>query len=875
MKRIPKWIGLFIFTHLLTAGMLFAETLVIEQAADRASAKSKPLPDYAVTVELENVSGEDKTDWPVILMVAQVLGRALPPGSVNPRGFHIIDEKGVELPWTLETVPPADTPGNDEIIVIIPKLAKDGKLSLRITNTAVNSSAFREGLDTVNNPNNLLQNPGFETAVEKGAEGWNGPCRLDTEIKRSGKSSLLLSGAKRQEITYARPLPLHKGSFYYFGAWGRTDNVSRHALYNSAGGCFQVQGFDCGYETTDPNLLADAKKLAREKAAEINPQCATRDWSKTRFGKISDKSLGVLSISDWGIPALTATASAEEAKLTICFDQRPQFFMPKDKTEGKWWLDDIVLFEQPKVVIRHDELLKPHLADGLFVFSTPSNLELGRQPRGAKPFPREKLTRLERPALRGQRAVFFIGLYHTRPVKDIQVTVTDNALKGPGNPLPAEIEWAPGLLGGDSTACYQLRPLTVPVSSAQTEGLPYFVVTFPVPQDAKPGKYTGTLTVSVEGNAVSVAPVTLCVQDLELPVIRDVYIGMIIQGDNVPFNDEGVALYAKSNFTSVTRFGKFLSYVKSPESGSQVDIADLEKKLAWLKGYGITAGVAPFQDFDLGSKHDGGTLFKKSGGNPDDTTKAKFQQEVKRIEELLKSRPDLPRLIYMDWDEPVPGEKWIPSRKKHGGPCDMMNWIPEVAPDAPHTLDAHFYVFDQILKYYNMPNFDDPSDFCGPELYRYMKSLGKDYGFAAPQSYGERARYQTGMMMAASGARYMHLWHANAGAKLMDMLDGKVTRAISMVSAGEGVDDYKVFYLLKAAIVEAEKGADSAKKTAAQEAQKYLDGIFAVWTADHSHAPSVPYLGFASSWGGEGFYQHWQETMARSVAKIKGVAWIE
>jgi len=40
--------------------------------------------------------------------------------------------------------------------------------------------------------------------------------------------------------------------------------------------------------------------------------------------------------------------------------------------------------------------------------------------------------------------------------------------------------------------------------------------------------------------------------------IRDVSIGMIFQGNTIPFNDEGLTQYAKSGFTSVTRFGSFL-----------------------------------------------------------------------------------------------------------------------------------------------------------------------------------------------------------------------------------------------------------------------------------------------------------------------------
>ena len=45
--------------------------------------------------------------------------------------------------------------------------------------------------------------------------------------------------------------------------------------------------------------------------------------------------------------------------------------------------------------------------------------------------------------------------------------------------------------------------------------------------------------------------------------------------------------------------------------------------------------------------------------------------------------------------------------------------------------------------------------------------------------------------------------------------------------------------------------------------------------ADHTHDESLPYLGLASDWGYDRFYEDWQEQMARYAAACKGVKWIE
>jgi hypothetical protein len=399
--------------------------------------------------------------------------------------------------------------------------------------------------------------------------------------------------------------------------------------------------------------------------------------------------------------------------------------------------------------------------------------------------------------------------------------------------------------------------------------MPYFLLSFTVPEDARAGTYKGTMEIRYNQKTRTI-PLTLRVQDLSLPVIRDKSIGMIFQGNVIPFNDEGLTQYAKSGFTSVVRFGGFFKYKR--EGGEpMVDLDDLKKKLEWLKGYGITASVCPFTDFDLGPIWSGGTLYKLVKGD-----KSKFQREVKRVEDFVKANPDLPIIIYMSWDEPIPGQPY--QRGKHGGSDPRMGWIPEVVGDALHGADIHFFAFrPNIIKYYNMPILDNPPHFIGPELYRWLKAQGKSYGICGMPDRGEAFRYQLGMLMIASDSVFYHNWHLGHLGKLMKVENGKVLRSISMVAGGEGMDDFKIHRLLTDLIRKAKSSRDAAKTAVAREAEAYLESIRKIRNGDVSYIGPYqcrPYLGYAAEWGNDRFYGQWQESMAKFAARLAGVKWI-
>ena len=132
----------------------------------------------------------------------------------------------------LEALPPYDQQGDDELSWIIPEIEKDQTLVYRITNTA-QPSARRGRFDFASSPHNLIPNAGFERAGTSGqrAAGWDGDGELDAAVKRSGLSSLRLRGTKEQRVRLAGGIPLHRGSRYYFGIWGKTHEVEGRGFH--------------------------------------------------------------------------------------------------------------------------------------------------------------------------------------------------------------------------------------------------------------------------------------------------------------------------------------------------------------------------------------------------------------------------------------------------------------------------------------------------------------------------------------------------------------------------------------------------------------------------------------------------------------------
>ena len=855
--------------------------LRLAAAAVVAACAAAAAADYDLRVDLKNVSGEAKKDWPVVLRAYTVLGRNLPPGAVDPGGFHVYDPAGKEVPCMVQPVPPLDQPGNDELVFVVPAMQPGQTLTYRITNTP--QPGKRAKIDLVGSGHNLIAAGGFEPS-QAGGPSFGAPAAIDGKVARSGKGSLRLSAdGKTATSKYARPIPLHKGSWYYFGAWSKTETVSRFG-YQAGGGCY--------VSLAAPPAEGDKAPPAAFQGP-ITPQCSTRDWMRMTFGGNRNAAGGV---DPWGMDRYTARALHEKADLALSLRQRKHYYMAPGRTRGTWWLDDLVLMEQPETVVRFDLAVRPLMTDGVFLFTRPATTYLGRlvdkgragQPWCGFPYPHEKLTRLERLALRGQHVSYCIGVYHTRPVADALVRLAGGALTGPGGErLGADvIEYLPGF-AGEGTGRY-MRPLTggeavQPVNLPGKLGVRYFFLTFRVPAGAKAGRYAGKVEVVFGGKVFRTVPISLRVQDMVQPIPDDVFVGSIFQGGRPPFNDAGMKVYARSGFNCLTRFGGFLGYSKDAAGKRQVDLEKLDERMKWLKGYALS-GVAVFSDFDLGPKWNGGSLLKRTRpadfnnlgkwGDRLKAAEAAFKAQIRRIEQARKDHPEWPELIYMTWDEPGGG--------RNGRPDPAMAWVNQVAPKAITTLDVQFAPLQACLKWYTAPAFDDPANWAGPEIYRWVKKQGKNFGFCgSAREEGDSARYQAGMLMIASGAKYFHAWHLGrpdfmAQNMAFDKQTGQVVRAVSMINWGEGMNDLKAYKLLQAALAEARKSGGAKARPAVQAAEDYLKGVFAVFNGDHKPTwPNEPYLGTTNDWGSEGFYDRWQEQMLRHAAALKGVTWVE
>jgi len=839
-----------------------------------------------VQVDLKNVSGEAKTNWPVILRVYTVFGRNLDPAFAAD-GIDVRDPSGKRAQYRIEQIPPYDRPGNNEIILVIPKIEPGQTLSYRFSHSDFKVGSPPE-IDAVNSPHNLIANGEFEAAEGDRAKGFSAPAKRDTQVKRSGDASLMLT-ADGQEIStqYSQKIPLHKDSWYYFGVWSKTDNVSRFGYQAGSAAHFRLQTVK-----PDPKDSTKTKTVAAFRGG-ITPQCSTRPWVKAVMEG---------GVTEWGNDRYTAQAAEAECTLEFVLQQRKHFYMEPGKTRGRWWLDGAVLMEQPEVNVRFDLALKPLMKDGMFLFTRPPLMPLGRldenkrgQPEWcAMPYPHEKLTALDKFALKGQRVSFCIGLYHTREMKDVLCRVAGGALTAGESRLPVElIEYCPGYLGPDRRRYMQVlfervgdlaNELLAKVTPEGQTGVRYFFITFNVPADAKAGKYTGLVELSAQGEKIASVPLVLRVQDMVQPTPTDAFVGMIHQGGNPRWDDEALRVYARSGFNCITRFGNFLDFEKDAQGKWQVNLDALHKRMMWIKRYGFAA-VAVFSDFDVGPKWNGGRLLKlvrpanfnegtRTWAERLETAAEAYKRQIARIEAARKAHPEWPTLIYMTFDEPNLGGG------RNGLPVPAMGWVNQVAPDALTTLDVQFDPLPVCLKWYTAPAFDDPANWAGPELYRWIKKQGKQVGFCGAADKDEAARYQAGWLMITSGAKYFHAWHLTgghiAGQVAYDPQTKKLLRAPAMINWGDGMNDLKCHFLLKAAMAEAEKSSDPKRRAALKAAQESLAEILKVLNGDHKDRWSLqPYLGTAFSWGYERFYDDWQERLARHAAALKGLRWVE
>lgn len=836
---------------------------------------------YDVQVDLKNISGQVKTDWPVILKVYTVLGRNLSAGSINPAGFHVFDPAGKEVAFTLETIPPYDVPGNDEIIFVVPRMESGQILSYRIVNNNQPGSLVRS-IDVVAGPHNLIANGRVEkTTAEGTAEGFTGGSQ-DAMVKHSGPGSLKLTaegGSTTAKLT--RTIKLNKGSWYYFGAWSKTNNVARFGYdTGNGGGHFK-------FEYTNPDTTAPADKPF----GSVMSQCYTRDWLKCTFEGGRDA---------WGMDRYAAQATAAEATIEFVLNQPNHYYFEPGKGRGTWWLDDMVLIEQPEVTVRFDLALEKQMKDGLFLFTRQPEMPLGKLQETEisniykrlpgdqyqtiwvqMPYAHEKLTRLDKSVLKGQRVSFCVGIYHTRPIKNVLVQPAGLALEGPGGKIPLEtVEYCPGYLGASPSRYMQVVGLpdkVQPVNPPGDKGVRYFFVTFLAPRDARSGEYAGNINIKIDGKAVGSVPVSLRIQDMAQPVITDTYVGLIYNG-GLPDVMDMLKQYSRSGFTQIMWFHGWIPYAMGTDGKMHIDVPTLDVKMKYMKELGLI-GCGLYSDIQLDDKPKGsqGRMIRMArdeakAANPgltgkelDDMAKPFYARFIKELDEAAKAHPDWPVFIHMNWDEPPPIN-------------EKMGWTNEILPKAITTLDVQFGRLPSVMKYYNTPAFDDPADWTGPEVYGWVKKQGANFGLCGATDTGEADRYQAGAFMIATGCKYFHAWHIRGGHTPgqmdYDTVANRTTRGPEMICWADGMDDLKTYRLLYDAIDEAKKSGKNAQ--AVKMAEEYLKKIGAIFNGDHRKTWSLqPFLGNAWMWGYEQFYDDWQEQMCKHAAAVKGKQWVE
>jgi hypothetical protein len=87
-----------------------------------------------VVVTLTNDFDKSFTDLPVFLQVFRVFGRGVDYTRFDAKCFRVLDEQGRELPCSLRAIPPDFSLANDELVVILPTLARGETRTLRVQN---------------------------------------------------------------------------------------------------------------------------------------------------------------------------------------------------------------------------------------------------------------------------------------------------------------------------------------------------------------------------------------------------------------------------------------------------------------------------------------------------------------------------------------------------------------------------------------------------------------------------------------------------------------------------------------------------------------------------------------------------------------------
>ncbi len=811
---------------------------------------------FDVDLTLTNDFDKDFTQLPVLVQVFRLFGRGVDYTQFNPKGFHVYDQDGKEVPFALRPIPPEFSLANHQLLLVLPKLAKGQTLRFRVTNTPTDSRkqmAF-EINTLINNPNNLIPNGGFE----KGTEGWKG-AELVGDVVHSGKKALVVEvpgkGGKAA-VRGGRPVSFIKGRNYYFGFWGKCQNVTRHTWrYSQSWALTPISGRVSF--TGNPLAMAEF-----DQGNHLVRLMDDRDWYCYEANALS-----TLCTPQ---PALDTVESILQVEL----DQEDMPYLDAGKP-AKVWIDDVLLFEQPRIEVSAERINKKLAPDGFFLYRRAATclnhprLEWGGDafPTLQRPRAYEKITRIQDAAARGERKTITLGVHTPKPIPGLHLEIND--LKGPGGAMlgaaQREVEFhytpAENLKVTDTS----LEGWVIDGNSPRDIDRPGYVdylIGYRIPADAKPGTYRGTIAVRCKDKTLAGVPVELEVADFALKVITDRMAGLIYN-NGFP-TENGVALpprdaafyryYTRCNFSYMMMFSRFLPFKGA--TSTEVDMPKLLEMMTEMRDVaGCTAGVGLYWDCSLdkqGRKDgpDGGHgLWPRSGNNPD-----AYRAAVKAMDQAI-AKAGLPPLVYMIWDEPRF--------------CDVEKFGILKGTGALTTSDINFRECCESLQkgLFTHASVDAPGSDYGPAMRKLAERCGQKLGFdsaVGPLFH----RYQTSFML-SWGAATCSFWHVGMYMGYHTNHNAFV-RTQAAVGLGEGMVDFQYFATLQDTIDRARKAGVAKDEVAA--AEEYIKEVMSFCTDDYhlmSGTESFTYNGGPERWGDDWFYDHWRSGLRKHILAIE------
>ena len=810
-------------------------------ALSSGAAAADPQPKYDVDVAIENDLGRDLADLPVLIQVFRVFGRGVDYAQFNPKGFHVYDQAGKELPWSLRPVPPDFSLANDELVIVLPRLAKGAKLRLRVTNTAA-ASGKRVPYDAaalLSNRNNLVPNGG----MEKGAAGWAGG-KVVQDVVHSGTKALMLeapgSGGKAS-AKCTRTIAFTKGRNYYFGFWGKCSNVTRRTWrYSQPWAKTPISGRVSF--TGDPLVFpefADKNHLAR--------LMDNRDWYCYEANALS-----TLCTPQ---PALNTV----ESTLTVELNQENMPYLGANKP-ARVWIDDVLLVEQPKVEINWDRISKKLTPGGFFLYRRAATcLNAGQFPVAVldPPRPYERIARITDAAVRGERKTITLGIHTPKPITGLSLQIGD--LKGPGGATlgkaqrEVEFNYTPtkDFKRTDTSLEGWVIDGNVP-RAIDRPGYVDYLIGYRIGADATPGTYRGVITVTGGGKDLGKVAVELEVADYPLKVITDRFAGLIWNESSTPPGAKFLRYYSRCNFPYLMMFCRFLPFKGATD---EVDIPKLLEQVKAVRDQaGCTAGVGLYWDVSLdkqGNKSGpfgGRGLWTRCGRDP-----AKYRARVKEMDSAL-AKAKLPPLVYMIWDEPRF--------------CDPAKFGILKGTGALTTSDINFRECCESLQkgLFTHASVDTPGCDYGPMMRTFAAKCGQKVGFDSFASAFFH-RYQTSFIL-SWGAATASYWKVGTYLKYHPHHKAYV-RGANLVGLGEGMVDFIYFATLQDAIARAKKAGAAKRQVAA--AEKDIKEVLGFCTDDYhlmSEVEGFTYNGGPERWGDDWFYDRWRTRMRQHTAAI-------